>query len=84
MRTLLVEDDALLGEGVADGLTQAGFSVKHVTSGESAKVAMLAEPIGLVVLDLGLALSVTMAVLAAGDGIRVPGAACSPSPRSPS
>lgn len=54
MRTLLVEDDALLGEGVADGLSQAGFSVKHVTSGEIAKVAMLAEPMGLVVLDLGL------------------------------
>lgn len=54
MRTLLVEDDALLGEGVADGLMQAGFNVKHVTSGESAKVALLAEPIGLVVLDLGL------------------------------
>lgn len=54
MRTLLVEDDALLGEGVADGLTQAGFSVRHVSSGESAKVAMLTEPMGLVVLDLGL------------------------------
>jgi DNA-binding response OmpR family regulator len=54
MRTLLVEDDALLGEGVADGLVQAGFNVKHVSSGESAKVALLAEPMGLVVLDLGL------------------------------
>jgi DNA-binding response OmpR family regulator len=51
---LLVEDDALLGEGVADGLVQAGFNVKHVSSGESAKVALLAEPMGLVVLDLGL------------------------------
>ncbi len=54
MRTLLVEDDRLLGEGVADGLSQAGFEVEHCMSGELARAALTAAPHALVVLDLGL------------------------------
>ena len=54
MRTLIVEDDQLLGEGVADGLTQAGFEILHVASGEAAKAALMSEQFGLVVLDIGL------------------------------
>ncbi len=54
MRTLLVEDDELLGEGVADGLSQAGFVVQHCKTGELARAALTDEPFALVVLDLGL------------------------------
>ena len=54
MRTLLVEDDELLGEGVADGLSQAGFEVATCTTGELAREALAAQQHALVVLDLGL------------------------------
>lgn len=54
MRTLLVEDDALLGEGVADGLLQAGFEILHVRTGEAAREAILEEGFALIVLDIGL------------------------------
>ena len=35
MRILLVEDDALLGDGVCVGLTQAGFTVDWVKDGKA-------------------------------------------------
>lgn len=54
MRTLLVEDDRLIGEGVADGLGQAGFEVELCTSGESARTVLESATFALVVLDLGL------------------------------
>ena len=40
MKLLLVEDDALLGDGVRAGLKQAGFAVDWVQDGLAAKVAL--------------------------------------------
>ncbi|CAN4265417.1 OmpR Response regulators consisting of a CheY-like receiver domain and a winged-helix DNA-binding domain [Methylophilaceae bacterium] len=54
MKLLLVEDDALLGDGVRTGLKQAGFAVDWVQDGLAAKVALDSEEYDLLVLDLGL------------------------------
>lgn len=54
MRILLVEDDRLLGEGLAAGLRQAGFAVDWVSDGQAADTALQTEPFTAVVLDLGL------------------------------
>jgi DNA-binding response OmpR family regulator len=54
MKLLLVEDDALLGDGVRAGLKQAGFAVDWVQDGLAAKVALDSEDYDLLVLDLGL------------------------------
>lgn len=54
MRILLVEDDALLGDGVKAGLIQAGFGVDWVLDGIAADLALKDAPYAAVVLDLGL------------------------------
>jgi DNA-binding response OmpR family regulator len=54
MRVLLVEDDALLGDGVRAGLKQAGFAVDWAQDGQAAKLALETEEYALMVLDLGL------------------------------
>jgi len=54
MRILLVEDDALLGDAVCVGLTQAGFTVDWVKDGKAALAAVSVGWHDLVVLDLGL------------------------------
>ena len=54
MRILLVEDDALLGDGVRAGLKQAGFAVDWSQDGQAAKLALQTEDYAVVVLDLGL------------------------------
>lgn len=54
MKLLLVEDDALLGDGVRAGLKQAGFAVDWVQDGLAAKMALDSEVYDLLVLDLGL------------------------------
>jgi DNA-binding response OmpR family regulator len=54
MRVLLVEDDALLGDGIRVGLKQAGFAVDWVRDGHAAKLALETEEYTLLVLDLGL------------------------------
>ncbi len=54
MRVLLVEDDALLGDGLRAGLGQAGFAVDWVRTGSDAVYALDAEAVAAVVLDLGL------------------------------
>jgi DNA-binding response OmpR family regulator len=54
MRILLVEDDALLGDGIKAGLKQAGFAVDWVTDGHAARLALETEEYCLAVLDLGL------------------------------
>lgn len=54
MKLLLVEDDALLGDGVRAGLKQAGFAVDWVQDGLAAKLALDSEDYDLLVLDLGL------------------------------
>lgn len=54
MRILLVEDDALLGDGVRAGLKQAGFAVDWSQDGQAAKLALQTEDYAVLVLDLGL------------------------------
>ncbi len=54
MRILLVEDDAMLGEGVRRGLRQQGHAVDRVEDGQAAEVALAGEPYDVVLLDLGL------------------------------
>lgn len=54
MRVLLVEDDQLLGDGIAAGLRQDGYTVDWVEDGESADHALLAEHFDVVVLDINL------------------------------
>lgn len=54
MKILLVEDDQLLGDGIAAGLTQAGLTVDWVLDGQQADTALLTHSYDAVVLDLGL------------------------------
>jgi len=56
MRVLLVEDDALLGDGIRNGLQQFGHTVDWVQDGQSANNALISnhENFDIVVLDLGL------------------------------
>ncbi|MDE1943302.1 MAG: response regulator [Betaproteobacteria bacterium] len=54
MRTLLVEDDPLLGDGIRAGLKQAGYAVDWARDGQTAKVSLETGEYALLVLDLGL------------------------------
>jgi two-component system, OmpR family, response regulator QseB len=54
MRLLLVEDDAMIGEGVRQGLRQDGFTVDWVRDGKGAELALQDEAYSLMLLDLGL------------------------------
>ncbi len=54
MRILIVEDDALLGDGLQAGLRQRGFEPDWVRDGNAAVLALRGEPYAAVVLDLGL------------------------------
>jgi len=54
MRILLVEDDALLGEGIQTGLIQDGYTVDWLTDGRTADQALQHNAFDLLVLDLNL------------------------------
>lgn len=54
MRILIVEDDALLAEGLASILSKAGHFVEQTTSGRYADRLLEHETYDLVVLDIGL------------------------------
>ncbi|TSA20484.1 MAG: response regulator [Betaproteobacteria bacterium] len=54
MRILLVEDDALLGDGIRAGLKLAGYAVDWLRDGEQGYLALTTEPYAACVLDLGL------------------------------
>ncbi|AFT68369.1 Two component transcriptional regulator, winged helix family [Alloalcanivorax dieselolei B5] len=54
MHVLLVEDDALLGDGVSTGLEAHGFTVAWVTRAAEADRALASCHFDVVVLDLGL------------------------------
>ncbi|MDD5296432.1 MAG: response regulator transcription factor [Rhodocyclaceae bacterium] len=54
MRLLLVEDDPVLGDGLATGLSQAGFTVDWMQDGAQGEAALAAEDFDCMVLDLGL------------------------------
>ena len=64
MRILLVEDDALLGNGIEVGLRQAGFTVDWAREGNAAQLALQTTAYALLVLDLGLPQVSGMTVLA--------------------
>ena len=54
MRLLLVEDDALLGEGIQAGLRREGFAVEWLRDGPTADAACQTDQFAAIVLDLGL------------------------------
>jgi len=54
VRLLVVEDDALLAEGLVDVLTRAGHAVEHATTGKGADRLLSDREFDLVVLDVGL------------------------------
>ncbi|HTO50037.1 MAG TPA: response regulator transcription factor [Burkholderiales bacterium] len=54
MRLLIVEDDAMLADGLARSLRQSGYAVDWVDSAERAQLAVEHETFDLVVLDVGL------------------------------
>lgn len=54
MRILVVEDDALLGDALQSGLSQAAYAVDWVRDGLQANLALSNETYAAVILDLGL------------------------------
>jgi DNA-binding response OmpR family regulator len=63
LRVLLVEDDALLGDGIRAGLRLADYAVDWVRDGEAARLALLDHDYDACVLDLGLPKKDGLAVL---------------------
>lgn len=74
MRILLVEDDALLGDGLRAGLRQQGFLVDWVRDGDAAERELRAQPYAAAVLDLGLPRKGGLDVLTGvrGAGVTLP------------
>ncbi|MEY4718315.1 MAG: hypothetical protein RL563_933 [Pseudomonadota bacterium] len=54
MRILLVEDDAVLGDGLSRSLADWGFDVTLAETGSYAESALCTQPYDLLILDLGL------------------------------
>ncbi len=54
MRVLLVEDDAMIGEAVAQALKDASYAVDWVRDGATALASICTQDYGVVLLDLGL------------------------------
>lgn len=75
MRVLLVEDDALLGDGIHAGLRLADYAVDWVRDGEAARHALEDHRYDACVLDLGLpkrdGLTVLKGLRGAGDATPV-------------
>ncbi len=65
MRVLLVEDDAMVGAAVRQGLLLAGFAVDWVRDGVQADAALASVDYDAVLLDLGLPQRDGMSILAA-------------------
>ena len=74
MRILLVEDDAILGDGILAGLKLADYAVDWVRDGEAARLALLDHPYDACILDLGLPRRDGLSVLneLRGRGNRLP------------
>jgi two-component system, OmpR family, response regulator QseB len=64
MKILLIEDDAMIGRALRQGLVQAGFVVDWVTDGRAAELSLADGVYDLAVLDLGLPRVDGMALLA--------------------
>ena len=54
MRLLLVEDDVMVASGIKLGLTDAGYAVDWVGSGERAEEVLRAESFDAAIIDIGL------------------------------
>ncbi len=54
MHLLLVEDDAVIAEGIRHGLHALGHAVEHVCSAEHARLALSTEPFDMAIVDIGL------------------------------
>jgi len=54
MRVLLIEDDAMIAQGLQTALRQGGFAVDWMRDGKSAAAALQAAAFDVVLLDLGL------------------------------
>ena len=54
MNILLIEDDAVLADGLTHTLSASGYSVTSATTGVYAEQLLLAQDFDLIVLDLGL------------------------------
>jgi two-component system response regulator QseB len=54
VRLLLVEDDAMIGKSLQQGLRQDGYAVDWVRDGQAARLSLQHEGYALVLLDLGL------------------------------
>jgi two-component system, OmpR family, response regulator len=54
MRLLLVEDDVMVASGIKLGLTDAGYAVDWVGSGERAEEVLAKEPFDAAIIDIGL------------------------------
>jgi two-component system response regulator QseB len=69
MRILLIEDDAMIGKVVRQGLVAAGFAVDWVTDGRAADLALGNGVYDLAILDLGLPKKDGMSILATLRGM---------------
>ena len=65
MRLLLVEDDGMIAETVADALRRDGYAVDHAADGRAAALSLDHDVYDLVLLDLGLPKQDGLAVLRA-------------------
>jgi len=54
VRLLIVEDDDIVADAIARGLTAANYAVHRVTSAESAQAALADEEFALAIIDVGL------------------------------
>lgn len=54
MKVLLVEDDAMIADGISQSIKKAGLQVEHVALIEEARKAVYGHGVGLLILDLGL------------------------------
>jgi two-component system OmpR family response regulator len=54
MRILIIEDDAILADGLMRSLGQSGYAVDHVAHGEDADHMLTFQTYDLAILDLGL------------------------------
>jgi len=74
MRILIVEDDELVADAVARGLTLSGFAVDRTGSAENAESALRTETFDLAVVDIGLpgADGLTLVRRLRSEGSRLP------------
>jgi two-component system response regulator QseB len=74
VRILVVEDDAMLGDGLKRGLGQVGHAADWIRDGSEAELALTGEPYDVVILDLGFPAKGGLEVLRdlRGRGNRVP------------